>query len=350
VKSYRVRLNAEFRAPSNREILTRPYLANWPSVTILIPTLNAMGWFRESYAAFLEQDYAGAYDILVIDSGSTDGTVAFLQNQDRTTVHSIAAEDFGHGNTRNLGATLAKGDLVLMTVQDARPPHSSWITNMVQSLESQQLDGVCGKQAVPCDEEKNPLQWYRPISEPSEDDVFDNTSVENTSPLEKLRACSWDNVNALYRKSSLLAQPFRDVRFGEDMFWALDMLTANGKIGYTHRSKVWHYHHQHQGFTRKRVFYTHYWRYKAFQCLPKPRSNCGFIDSLRVTKTLVRHAQIFNPVVLVKWLKYNRQIAKESTEITEEFLKAVQGGDAALDNLYASFGAQSPMAIPTQPT
>jgi hypothetical protein len=54
--------------------------------------------------------------------------------------------------------------------------------------------------------------------------------------------------------------------------------------------------------------------------------------------------------VLVKWLKYNRQIAKESTEITEEFLKAVQSGDAALDNLYASLGAQSPMATPTQPT
>ena len=314
------------------------------SVTILIPTFNAMGWFRSSYANFLEQDYAGAYDILVIDSGSTDGTVEFLQDQDRTTVHSIASEDFGHGNTRNLGAQLAKGDLVLMTVQDARPRNSSWISNMVQALESNGLDGVCGKQAVPCDEDKNPLQWYRPINEPSEDDVFDKASVEDASPRKKLQACSWDNVNAIYRKSSLLSQPFRDVRFGEDMFWALDVLQANGKIGYTHRSKVWHYHHQHPGFTRKRVFYTHYWRYMAFECLPKPRSQRGFTDAFRGLKTMVWHARIFNPFVLIQWMKYNQQIAKESTEITEEFLKAVQSGDAALNTLYSSFGTQSPMA------
>ena len=318
------------------------------SVTILIPTFNAMGWFRSSYAEFLEQDYAGAYDILVIDSGSTDGTVAFLQDQDRTTVHSIASEDFGHGNTRNLGAQLAKGDLVLMTVQDARPPHSSWITNMVQSLESQQLDGVCGKQAVPSEEDKNPLQWYRPLSEPNEDDVFDAASIQEASPEETMKACSWDNVNALYRKSSLLARPFRDVRFGEDMFWALDMLTANGKIGYTHQSKVWHYHHQRPGFTRKRVFYTHYWRYQAFGCLPELRPMWGTSQTIRALKTLIWHARIFNPVVLIKWRNYNHQIAKESTEITEEFLKAVQSGDAALNTLYASFGTQSPMATPTQ--
>ena len=31
-------------------------------------------------------------------------------------------------------------------------------------------------------------------------------------------------------------------------------------------------------------------------------------------------------------------------EITEEFLKAVQSGDAALNTLYSSFGTQSPMA------
>ena len=57
----------------------------------------------------------------VIDSGSTDGTIEFLKDQPRTAVHSIPSEEFGHGKTRNLGASMAKGDLVLMTVQDARP-------------------------------------------------------------------------------------------------------------------------------------------------------------------------------------------------------------------------------------
>ena len=74
----------------------------------------------------------------------------------------------------------------------------------------------------------------------------------------------------------------------------------------------------------------------------------GISHTIRALKTLIWHARIFNPVVLIKWLNYNHQIAKESTEITEEFLKAVQSGDAALNTLYASFGTQSPMATPTQ--
>jgi len=318
------------------------------SVTIVIPTFNAMGWFRDSYAKFLQQDYAGTWDILVIDSGSTDGTLEFLNDQPRTTVHRIPSHEFGHGKTRNLGATLASGNLVLMTVQDARPRNSSWISNMVQALESNGLDGVCGKQAVPCDEDKNPMQWYRPINEPSEDDIFHKASVEDASPQKKLQACSWDNVNAIYRKSSLLSHPFRDVRFGEDMFWALDVLQANGKIGYTHRSKVWHYHHQHPGFTRKRVFYMHYWRYKAFECLPKTRSHWRLPDSIRALKTMLWHSRIYNPIALIKWLRYNKQIAKESTEITEEFLSAVHSGEASLNTLYSSFGTHSPMATSKQ--
>ena len=90
--------------------------------------------------------------------------------------------------------------------------------------------------------------------------------------------------------------------------------------------------------------------YQAFGCLPELRPMWGASHTMRALKTLIWHARIFNPVVLIKWLSYNQQIGTESTEITEEFLKAVQSGDAALNTLYASFGTQSPMATPKQST
>ena len=318
------------------------------SVTIIIPTFNALGWFRDSYAELLKQDYAGKWDILVIDSGSTDGTVEFLKDLPRTTVYEIPLAKFGHGKTRNLGANLATGDLILMTVQDARPRSTNWITGMVESLERHGLDGVCGNQAVPHSRANNPLEWYRHISEPIQDDIIDFSSIQNASPEERKNACSWDNVNALYRKSSLLAHPFRDVRFGEDMFWALDVLEAHGKIGYTHRSKVWHYHHQQPGFTRKRVFYVHYWRHKAFKYLPEAHSRWGILHSIRAIKTMLWHAHIYSPSELIKWLQYNKQLAKESHEITGEFLAAVRKGEEALNILYTSFGEHSPVATSDQ--
>ena len=58
--------------------------------------------------------------------------------------------------------------------------------------------------------------------------------------------------------------------------------------------------------------------------------------------------RIYNPIALIKWLRYNKQIAKESTEITEEFLSAVHRGEASLNTLYSSFGTHSPMATSKQ--
>ena len=264
------------------------------------------------------------WDILVIDSGSTDGTFEFLNDQPRTTVHSIPSNEFGHGKDPKSRSTMATGDLVLMTVQDARPRNSSWISNMVQALESNGLDGVCGKQAVPSEEDKNPMQWYRPISEPNEDEFFDAASVQDASPEETMKACSWDNVNALYRKSSLLAR----IRFAmSDLARTCSgpwiRLQANGKIGYTHQSKVWHYHHQRPGFTRKAGFLHPLLALPSLWMLALKLRRMWGISRYHTSPQNhdVACAHLSIRLCSSNGCRYNQQIAKESTEITEEFLK-----------------------------
>lgn len=313
------------------------------SVTIIFPTFNGMSWLQDSIHPFLGQDYSGKWEILAIDSGSTDGTVEFLEQFERITVHHIPQESFGHGTSRNLGVSLATGDLILFTVQDATPRTQDWLTRMVHALEAHQLDGVCGGQAVPHHPDKNPIQWYRPIAEDDTIEVFTYDNFQGASPNEKLQMCSWDNVNALYRKTALAAQPFQNVRFGEDMAWARDMLYQGGRIGYAKSLKVWHYHHQHAGFTRKRQIYTHYWRHQIFGVLPEigPKDKCL---QLRWLKGLVVHAGLRNPITILKWMNYNRMILEESTRATSDFLEATATNPEELNKLYESFGEKSPMA------
>jgi rhamnosyltransferase len=313
------------------------------SVTIIIPTFNGMSWLQDSIHAFLEQDYPGKWEIVAIDSGSTDGTVDFLEQFERITVHQIPQESFGHGTTRNLGVSLATSDLLLFTVQDATPRTPDWLTHMVRALEFHELDGVCGGQAVPHHPDKNPIQWYRPIAEDATVEVFTSDDFQRASPNEKLKMCSWDNVNALYRKTALVAQPFKVVRFGEDMAWARDVLNQGGRIGYAKSLKVWHYHHQHVGFTRKRQIYTHYWRHRIFGVLPESGQRIRCIQ-LRWLKGLVFHAGIGNPITILKWMRYNRMIRQESTQANSDFLKAAKAGPEELSNLYESFGEKPPMA------
>ncbi len=68
-------------------------------------------------------------EVIVIDSGSTDGTLDLLKNYDIARP-SPESKEFNHGETRNLGMQLSKGRFVVMTVQDATPADEFWLELM----------------------------------------------------------------------------------------------------------------------------------------------------------------------------------------------------------------------------
>lgn len=314
------------------------------SVSVIIPTFNAMDWLRDSLPLFLNQKYSGNWDIMIIDSGSTDGTLSFLASHDRIRIHTIPNTTFGHGKTRNLATSLASSELLLFTVQDACPSSPQWISGMVNDMLAYNLDAVCGGQAVPHDADKNPVQWYRPLTETNHVEIVRGEEFRVWSPERQVSACRWDNVNALYKREILLKRQFKDVRFGEDMAWAKSLLNTGGTIGYAAAHKVWHYHHQHQGYTRKRVLNQLYWRQKIFGTMPASSNPPSLTSLFRTMKSIVWHAGIWHPRRVIHWLAYNRRIRKESYEAAQEFTKASSKGSIELDNLYESLGTTSPMA------
>ena len=239
-----------------------------PSVSIVIPTYNAKAWLQESLPHFLGQTYDGDWEILVIDSGSTDGTLSLLGPHKGIRIHSIPNEDFGHGKTRNLATSLSNAELLLFTVQDACPRTRHWLSSMVNDLLAFNLDAVCGGQAVPHDADKNPTQWYRPVNETKKVEIVHGDEFIQWSPDQQMQACGWDNVNALYKREALTKTPFENLRFGEDMAWAKAHLQQGGIVGYAKANKVWHYHHHHVGFTKSRVINQLYWRHKTFGVIP----------------------------------------------------------------------------------
>ena len=57
-------------------------------------------------------------EILAIDSGSRDRTLAILESH-AVRVIRIPPQEFGHGKTRNLAAAQAQGDYLVFLTQDA---------------------------------------------------------------------------------------------------------------------------------------------------------------------------------------------------------------------------------------
>jgi glycosyltransferase involved in cell wall biosynthesis len=78
-------------------------------VSVIIPTFNRAGWVTEAVTSVLAQTY-GDYELLVVDDGSTDATVAALAPFGRRLRLVRSAARRGVSAARNLGIKAARGE------------------------------------------------------------------------------------------------------------------------------------------------------------------------------------------------------------------------------------------------
>lgn len=88
------------------------------SVSVVIPSFNARPWLAEAIRSARSQTLAPA-EIIVVDDGSTDGSVEVAREAGATTVLSDGTNR-GPGGTRNRGIQAASGDLVAFLDADDR--------------------------------------------------------------------------------------------------------------------------------------------------------------------------------------------------------------------------------------
>jgi O-antigen biosynthesis protein len=102
-------------------------------VSVVIPTLNAGGEFEWLLRKLRAQRGVREVEIVVVDSGSRDDTVA-LATAAGAKVVTIAPAEFTHSHSRNVGAQAADGDYLLFMVQDAFPIGDWWLYGMLKFL------------------------------------------------------------------------------------------------------------------------------------------------------------------------------------------------------------------------
>ncbi len=238
---------------------------NMPRISIVIPAKNGMPVIRSCLEGIHSQTLAGQTEVIVIDSGSEDGTLEIAREYGAR-IHQIPPEKFNHGSTRNLGVTLAKGEFVVMTVQDAAFSDNQCLEKMIRHFDDPKVAGVCGQQIVGHDRDKNPLQWFNPQGDP---DIIkyrfeDPETFKKLPGKEQHTFCRWDDVIAMYRKEVLEKVPFFHISFGEDTLWAREALSKGYALVYDYSARVYHYHHQDFTFYFRRTFIIHYQTYKFY--------------------------------------------------------------------------------------
>ena len=215
---------------------------------VIIPTKNAMPRFVRVLEMVRRQKTPWPFEIIVIDSGSKDGTLEYVNNRPDVHLIQIKPSEFGHGRTRNQAIAAADAEFVALITHDAEPLDKHWLANLVSAAEQDdRIAGVFGRHVAYNDASpftkrdldrhfagflNNPLVVHR--------DINPEKYANDQGWCRFLHFFS-DN-NSLVRKSVWEQMPYPDVEFAEDQIWARDIIEAGYAKAYAPDAVVIHSH------------------------------------------------------------------------------------------------------------
>lgn len=206
------------------------------TISIIFLSYNGLSdHYQETLQMAQRQNVNCETEIIVIDSGSTDGTIDFVKKHNDITLHQIANSEFGHGKTRQLGAQLAHGEFVVFLTQDATPANDQWLMGLIKKIESDdRLVAVCSR-VLPRDNAMA-IRKYGVMAEwcAGGDDFV--VSGEDSADYRI------HDISTIYRRDFLLEHHFDDVSFGEDVLIAKKILENGFSYGFASESVVKHSH------------------------------------------------------------------------------------------------------------
>ena len=217
-----------------------------PKVTVLIPTKNGGAIFEKVLERVITQRTPWLFEVLVIDSGSSDNTVETCRRFPKVRLHTIPPKEFGHGKTRNLGVSMARGEFVALITQDALPVNEHWLEAMVAAIEQDPaVARVFGRHIAYPD--ANPFTTHELELHFAGFDA--RQVVQMDDPERYARDQGYRQVlhffsdnNALIRRSVWERLPYPDVDFAEDQIWAQKIIEAGYKKAYARDAVVVHSH------------------------------------------------------------------------------------------------------------
>ena len=179
------------------------------------------------------------FEVVVIDSGSDDGTPDVARRFGARVV-PISASEFHHGTTRNLGAREARGEWLVWTTHDAYPASTDWLERLSRPLRDGEpgLAGCYGRQIAHHDASP-PEKYFL-------DFLYGPTSrLQRASSVEELtmETTLFSNANSAMPRQLLLDNPFAaDILIAEDQDWSRRMLLQGKAIRYVADAPVRHSH------------------------------------------------------------------------------------------------------------
>jgi glycosyltransferase involved in cell wall biosynthesis len=170
------------------------------------------------------------YEIILVDSGSTDDTLE-IASQHPVQVVKIHPEEFTFGFSLNQGLSRARGELAVIVSAHVYPVYPDWLEKLIAPFSDPQVALTYGKQrgddSTKFSERQVWSQWYPAVSQPRQPYPFCN------------------NANAAIRRSIWQKFPYDETLPGlEDLSWANRIMENGYGISYVADAEVIHVHNE----------------------------------------------------------------------------------------------------------
>jgi glycosyltransferase involved in cell wall biosynthesis len=103
----------------------------WPKISIVTPSYNQGQYIEETIRSVLLQDYPNL-EYIVIDGGSTDGSVELVRKYSSQLAYWASEPDTGHGNALNKGFRRTTGDIMAWINSDDK--YLPWTFSVVAEI------------------------------------------------------------------------------------------------------------------------------------------------------------------------------------------------------------------------
>ena len=211
----------------------------------------------------LMQQTQGNFEIIVVDSGSTDATLA-IASQFPTRILTIDPADFSFGRSLNLGCAAATAEFVVIASAHVYPVYPDWMERLLEPLKDPALALVYGKQrgnsSTRFSEQHQFAKLYPATSALPPDHVLCN------------------NANAAIRRDLWLQRPYDEELPGlEDLDWAQWARRQGHRAAYVAEAEVIHVHDE-----TPRQVYNRYRREAIALKRLRPHDHIGLADFLRL--------------------------------------------------------------------
>lgn len=207
--------------------------------SIIIRTLNEGRYLGQLLEGIRAQEYSQSeIEIIVVDSGSTDDTLAIAEKGGCRILH-LKRSEFSFGRSLNIGCDAANGKYLVFISGHCVPVDKHWLSNLLQPFSDPNTAISFGRQVGGAE------------TRFSEHSLFAKYFPEHPEHNQPPFFCN--NANLALRSECWKEHRFDESLTGlEDMYIAKQLWQQKRKIVYAPSASVYHYHHESWGQVRRR--------------------------------------------------------------------------------------------------